>query len=282
MEKKLISTKIVAAAITGFANTTRGAIQDGSDPSSRRQLYKSSEVATKCVQKLLDALQYATSEPDNLLAQSKLVTVAKEISKPLAQAINSTRVIIPNIDDIISRKAVKFSSDESGKALSALVTLCGLAGEVTGDKDVDQAIEEFGVIERDLDNSILDSEVGALHPTVSREEAEMKLKESLLEVTKGVANLKHAHEVGINSKKVAYAMSEVAQSSIAIASNSSGTENQQSILNAAKNMIPDLLDLIRKAKGSSMEGDEEDNNLLEAAKRLQEKIKELLGTTQKG
>ena len=274
--------KEAAAASAGFSNTTRSAIPEGSDQGARKQLYESSEVSSRSVQKLLDALQQATAEPDNLIAQSRLVAVAKDVSKPLAHAINNSRLLLPKIEDVVTRKAVKFSSTEAGKALSALVLACSQASEVTGDKDVDEAFEELGAIKNELDNAILDSQVGALHAKQPREEAEVALKKALSNMQNSIENLQHAHEVGVNAKKTAYAMADVAQAATQIAANSSGEENQTSILNSAKDLIPDLLDLIRKAKGAQLGSQEDDPSLLEGAKNIYRLIKDLLSTTQKG
>lgn len=97
--------------------------------------------------------------------------------------------------------------------------------------------------------------------------------------TTDLSNVQHAKEVGPKARVASEAVAKVAQAARALAA-ASDTKLQKSILSGTKGLLPDLAGLLNQARAqaNSKDGDG-DVNLVEAARLVSEKVRQLLSTT---
>jgi talin len=281
--------KEAASSVTAFANTSRRGIRDVDDESAQRRLLEAADTSAGAVQELVEALKVATLDPENINAQARLVAVAKKTSKPMASAINSGRQVVPDVPSVATKQALLFTTKEAGRAISDLVDACNKAGAVTGEQDIDEAMEMLSQIAVELDSRVLDANVGALKTSASRDDAMAQLQVQLQPLVASAKELTEAQQVGKEAKRAATASKAVADAALAVAATVSGKDNQVQVLLTTKEIIPAIKELVELSRQASTASDKmtiraggANADLREAQENLQQKIRDMLTATQKG
>jgi talin len=280
--------KEAASATTAFANTSRRGIRDLEDESAQRRLLEAADSSSAAVAELVEALKAATLDPENINAQARLVATAKKTSKPMAAAINSGRQVVPDVQSVATKQALLFTTKEAGRAISDLVDACNKAGAVTGEQDIDEAMEMLSQTSVELDSRILDANVGALKAVSNRDASMANLQAQLQPLIAASKELAESQQVGKEAKRAATATKSVADAALAVAATVSGKDNQVHVLLTAKEIIPAIKDLIELSRQASTSNDKTlrhggaTADLREAQEVLQQKIRDMLTATQKG
>ena len=210
------------------------------------------------------------------------MNVAKESSKPIAEMINCAREMIPIIQDVGMKQTLKFLTTDSGEALGRLVQAVQVAIPLSGEKQIDEAMQDFKATENIIDEAILLSKEGNLPIIIPREKASEEMKNALSSVlmaTNELASVKNVKQVGGKAKIAGEAMINLGKVAKSLAATHDPTQ-QKSILLGTKSLLNDMTNLINQARSLASSNNQEDLNLIESSRLVAEKIRNLLSTTQ--
>ena len=275
--------KVVAAKATLLAETAKSVLPQCDDANTQKALFISTKQGETAVAKIILALKEAAHDPRNMDAQNRFIGVLKAMAPSLQNMTGKATAAVPRIGDPKSKQSLHNAAKDTTDALEALMRALGRA-QTTEDKQFEEVFKSLQKTDAMLEGSLLDARVGALEQLLPRTQAIKNLGGALRNLANATGGAKKAtnnDELIVASKDIAQAVQHVAHAAVSVAAATSGSANQQDIIDVCQRLVPDATTMIMDARDRLLNpSPEAEQKLQESSKAVSERLKDLLAATQ--
>lgn len=275
--------KLVAAKATLLAETAKAVLPQCDDANTQKALFISTKQGEAAVAKTIIALKEASQDPRNMDAQNRFIGVLKSVAPTLQNMTSKATAAVPRIGDPKSKQSLHNAAKETTDALEALLKALGKA-QTTEDKQYEEVFKSLQKTDALLEGALLDARVGSLEQLLPRTQAIKNLGgalRNLANATGGAKKGTNHEELIVASKEIAQAVQHVAQAAVSVAAATSGSANQQDIIEVSQRLVPDVTSMIVDARDRlNNPSAEAEQKLQDSSKAVSERLKDLLAATQ--
>ncbi len=275
--------KVAAAKATILAETAKSVLPQCDDANTQKALFISSKQGETAVAKIILALKEASHDARNMEAQNRFIGVLKAMAPSLQNMTQKATAAVPRIGDPKSKQSLHNAAKETTDALEALMRALGQA-QTTEDKQFEEVFKSLQKTDAMLEGSLLDARVGALEQLLPRTQAIKNLGgalRNLANATGGAKKATNSEELIVASKDIAQAVQHVAHAAVSVAAATSGSTNQQDIIDVCQKLVPEATTMIVDARDRLLNpSTEAELKLQESSKAVSERLKDLLAATQ--
>lgn len=275
--------KVAAAKATILAETAKSVLPQCDDANTQKALFISSKQGETAVAKIILALKEASHDARNMEAQNRFIGVLKAMAPSLQNMASKATAAVPRIGDPKSKQSLHNAAKDTTDALEALMRALGQA-QTTEDKQFEEVFKSLQKTDAMLEGSLLDARVGALEQLLPRTQAIKNLGgalRNLANATGGAKKATNSDELIVASKDIAQAVQHVAHAAVSVAAATSGSANQQDIIDVCQKLVPEATQMIVDARDRLLNPSAEaEQKLQDSSKAVSERLKDLLAATQ--
>lgn len=220
------------------------------DEVTRNALWQLGGQLADQITSMIESLKTATAQADNFVVQNELLMATKTnipgFHQFLVEALKSQKHIV----DLNKKQDVSYAVTDASEALKKLEKACKTVGDIGGQTEIEQALEDFDAVNVDLDAAEFAADQGLLTgvPGQTRENAQELLTLATRTLATTLEHMTDSAKMGgklsAHVKDSAAAIGQVAGAVRSMASTTPDRPTQRRIIAAAKGVTADTLHLI--------------------------------------
>ncbi|XP_060579795.1 talin-1-like isoform X4 [Ruditapes philippinarum] len=261
LKKKLVqrlesAAKNAATASTQLINASGSANKTNTNKTSQHDLEVQCKTVNEELPALVQGFRGVANNRDSARAQLTLLKSAQEFVQPANSLVNAANAAAPTVTDQAAATNLHWSVKSMSAALAELRTASSKAQEVLGFMELESALEEVQELDRELIEMKQSAHDGTLRPLPGEtaESCGATLGANSKKVGSAMAQLLTAaaqgndNYVGIAARDTANALRVFVNAARGVAANSKDKQEQQLILDSAREIIARSNELLEAAR----------------------------------
>lgn len=244
------TAKANAAGLMKLATISNKAAASCNNPRVRADLLASAKGMQTSLSALLNSLQVAAANPEDVASQSKLIGVA-QAGIPYYRDLASTRgQAAATITDPLAKEQLTKASNVVADNAGALEKAIQTVEDMEDQSDIEAAMAEFEAVKGDLETAQLFAQQGMLAavPGQTRNQLQPILDAAIEDANDVVNNLvdmaKNGNPLNDAIKQASYAIGQLSDAVRSVASTIADRDTQGRILGSAKDLVDSTLGVI--------------------------------------
>ncbi|XP_053387301.1 talin-1-like [Mercenaria mercenaria] len=261
LKKKLVqrlesAAKNAATASTQLINAAGSANKTNTNKTSQHDLEVQCKTVNEELSTLVQGFRGVANNRDSARAQLTLLKAAQEFVQPANSLVNAANAAAPTVTDQAAATNLHWSVKSMSAALAELRTASSKAQEVLGFMELESALEEVQELDKELIEMKQSANDGTLRPLPGEtaETCGASLGANSKKVGSAMAQLLTAaaqgndNYVGIAARDTANALRVFVNAARGVAANSKDKQEQQLILDSAREVIAKSNHLLEAAR----------------------------------
>ncbi|XP_072138300.1 talin-2 [Mobula birostris] len=261
IKKKLINrlenaAKQAAAAATQTIAASQNASSSNKNTAAQQQLVQSCKAVADHIPQLVQGVRGSQADPENLTAQLALIIASQNFLQPGSKMVSSAKAAVPTVTDQAAAMQLGQCAKNLATSLAELRTSVQKAQEACGPMEIDSALQSVQTLRNELQDAKMAAVDGQLKPLPG--ETLEKCAQDLGSMSKAVGSSMaqlltcaaqgNEHYTGIAARETAQALKALASAARGVAASTDSPPAQNSMLDAARDVMDGSALLIQEAK----------------------------------
>eukprot|EP01127_Copromyxa_protea_P016350 TRINITY_DN4836_c0_g1_i1.p1 TRINITY_DN4836_c0_g1~~TRINITY_DN4836_c0_g1_i1.p1 ORF type:complete len:2520 (+),score=654.19 TRINITY_DN4836_c0_g1_i1:831-7562(+) len=247
--------KLASASALKIANASSTVSSSMNNPSIRADLLASAKHVQETMGDMLGALQNASLNPSDFVANSKLLELSRS-QVPFYSQLSSTArgAATRAVPDANKKQQLSKAAQEAGDNVMKLHKAIQEVSDLTGITEIEKAMAEFDSTKADLETAAYLAKEGLLEkvPGQTRDNSQALLNMAADTIAKAVDDLvaaaKQSQRLPDHIKECAFGIGQIASAARTMATSVDDKDSQQRSIGSAKDLLDDTLSLIGLAR----------------------------------
>lgn len=272
LKKKLIKKLEVAArqaatSATQLMTASNAANRTNKNTTSLQQLEEHCKAVNDQLPRLVQGFRATQDNADSATAQLNLINASQEFIQPASALMNAANAAMPTVGDQAAALNLTHSIKAMSTALAELRSASGKAQEAVGFLEVDSALDQLTILDRELEEMRRAVEAGNLValPGETPESCSSKVGSTSKTVGSAMAQLLTAasqgndNYVGISARDTANALRVLVDAVRGVAATTNDVQIQRLVVDSAMEVISKSIKLLDEAKNTMNDPENRDN-----------------------